>query len=84
MAFSISRLCTKECSFPSLDDPGKEMIIEPGTKVVIPVYSLHYDEKYFPNPEKFDPERFSENNIDFIQKFTYLPFGSGPRMCLGA
>lgn len=60
------------------------MKIELGTKITIPISSLHYDEKYFPNPEKYDPERFSEENKESIQKFTYLPFGSGPRMCIGA
>ena len=39
------------------------------------------DEKYYPNPELFDPERFAEGNK--IPKGAYLPFGDGPRICIG-
>jgi cytochrome P450 family 9 len=41
------------------------------------------DPKYFPNPEKFDPYRFSDENKGNIQSGTFLPFGIGPRICLG-
>ncbi|XP_036143624.1 cytochrome P450 9e2-like isoform X2 [Monomorium pharaonis] len=46
-------------------------------------YALHHDSKYFPNPSKFDPERFSEQNKDNILPYSYLPFGEGPRKCIG-
>lgn len=51
--------------------------------VILPVYGLHHDPKHFPNPEKFDPERFSEDNKNNIHKGAYLPFGNGPRACPG-
>jgi Cytochrome P450 len=51
--------------------------------VLVPVYALHHDPDYFPDPEKFDPERFSDENKGNIKNFTYLPFGSGPRNCIG-
>ncbi|KAF2894714.1 hypothetical protein ILUMI_11459 [Ignelater luminosus] len=56
------------------------------SKVVcqIPIYSLHRDPKYFPNPDKFDPERFNDENKQTIVPFTYLPFGTGPRNCIGS
>lgn len=41
------------------------------------------DPEYFPNPEQFDPERFNKENKKNIKDFTYIPFGEGPRMCLG-
>lgn len=50
---------------------------------LIPIYGLHHDPKHFPDPEKFDPERFSEENKHNIAPNTYLPFGVGPRNCIG-
>lgn len=57
--------------------------IEKGTMVVIPVYELHHDPNYYPSPEKFDPERFSEKEIKTRPACTWLPFGDGPRNCIG-
>lgn len=52
---------------------------------MIPVYSLHRDENYYPDPEKFDPTRFSPENksVKTIVDMPYLPFGEGPRNCIG-
>ncbi|KAK9506035.1 hypothetical protein O3M35_008047 [Rhynocoris fuscipes] len=62
--------------------PGTSVAIPKGTRVTIPVYSLHYDSKYFPEPEKFKPERFDREK-NKIKIGTYLPFGDGPRICIG-
>uniref|UniRef100_V5H8T9 Putative cytochrome n=1 Tax=Ixodes ricinus TaxID=34613 RepID=V5H8T9_IXORI len=53
-----------------------------GCMVVVPVYSMHHDPDNFPDPTTFDPERFSDENIDSIRPYTYLPFGAGPRNCI--
>lgn len=45
---------------------------------------LHYDPDFFPEPEVFKPERFSDENKPSMVPFSYLPFGSGPRNCIGA
>ncbi|KAM7342310.1 cytochrome P450 6g1-like [Cochliomyia hominivorax] len=52
--------------------------------VYIPVFGLHYDPKYWPDPLKFDPERFNAVNKKLLRPCTYLPFGDGPRNCIGA
>ncbi|XP_040359912.2 cytochrome P450 3A24-like [Ixodes scapularis] len=54
-----------------------------GCVVAIPVYAMHHDPENFPDPETFDPNRFSEENVDSIRPYTYLPFGAGPRNCIG-
>lgn len=60
------------------------MNIHKGTVIVIPIFGLHRDPKYYPEPERFDPERFSNDNKSKIKPYTYLPFGVGPRHCLGS
>jgi cytochrome P450 family 6 len=57
--------------------------VEVGTPVAIPVYGIHHDPQYFPDPEHYDPERFSEENKNTRHRHSYLPFGDGPRICLG-
>ena len=54
-----------------------------GEFVWIPIYALHHDPKYYPDPSRFDPERFSDDNKASIDPVTYLPFGIGPRNCIG-
>ena len=63
--------------------PGSNITIEKGTEIVISLNGLHHDQTYFPNPEIFDPDRFSEEEIRKRHKFAYLPFGGGPRNCIG-
>lgn len=57
---SIERFCVKDFTF-KLD--GKTITIPKDHSVLIPSYGWHRDPKYFPNPEKFDPDRFNEKNI---------------------
>ncbi|XP_066259573.1 probable cytochrome P450 6a13 [Euwallacea similis] len=75
---NIPRVCTKDYTIP-----GTDIVVEKGTFTSIPAWGLHLDPEYFPEPEKFDPERFSPENKKKIKDFTYIPFGEGPRMCLG-
>lgn len=60
--------------------------LEKDKVVIIPVYSLHTDPDHFTNPKVFDPERFSETNGGpkvYKDRGVFLPFGDGPRICLG-
>ncbi|XP_063540263.1 cytochrome P450 6B4-like [Cydia strobilella] len=63
--------------------PGTNVTIEKNQLIKIPTLGIHYDEKIYPNPEKFDPERFSPENVAARHSCAYLPFGLGPRNCIG-
>lgn len=66
------RLCVKDYEF-EYDD--KKFTMEKDKNFYIPIHGIHHDERYYPNPSKFDPERFSVENRDSIDPDTYLPFG---------
>lgn len=59
------------------------MYISKGQSLLVPIYGLHRDPNYFPDPTRFDPERFSDENKVKISPCTFLPFGIGPRTCIG-
>lgn len=67
-----------------LQDRGNTVTLTKEDNVWIPIFGIHTDAKYFSNPMKFDPERFSEENKGDIQPGTYLPFGSGQRSCIAS
>lgn len=50
---------------------------------MIPAFAFHHDPQYYPEPEMFDPERFSEENKYNVNLLSYMPFGLGPRNCIG-
>lgn len=74
----IARECTKNCYLPEIN-----AAVEKGTRVFLPVLGLHHDPELYPDPEKFDPERFSPENKKNRHPMSYLPFGDGPRICIG-
>ncbi|KAF5297867.1 hypothetical protein FQR65_LT09892 [Abscondita terminalis] len=74
----LERKCVKDYKVPNTD-----LVISNGTPVYISLLGLHHDPTYYPNPEEFDPERFSENRQNIV-RYSYLPFGDGQRNCLGA
>jgi cytochrome P450 family 6 len=78
----LDRMCINDYELPpsTYNDNVK---VPGGIGVYIPVYGIHHDSKYYPEPEKFDPQRFTEENIRSRPQCTYLPFGQGPRVCLG-
>ncbi|XP_065812151.1 cytochrome P450 3A30 isoform X2 [Labrus bergylta] len=51
--------------------------------VMVPVYALHHDPELWAEPKEFRPDRFSKENKQNIRPYTYLPFGAGPRNCIG-
>jgi cytochrome P450 family 6 len=63
--------------------PGTNIKIEKGTAVYVALLGIHMDPDVFPDPEYFDPERFSEKNKLTRHPSMYLPFGDGPKYCIG-
>ncbi|XP_053685848.1 cytochrome P450 9e2-like [Sabethes cyaneus] len=77
----IDRLCVRDYQ---VDEDPLRFTIDKGTAVWIPVHALHRDPKYYPQPERYDPERFAEENRHNLNTGAYLPFGAGPRNCIGS
>lgn len=63
--------------------PNSNVTLDKGTGVQVILYALHRDPKYFENPLQFDPERFTPEAKEKIIPYSYLPFGVGPRNCIG-
>lgn len=74
----LNRQCTKDYTLPNSD-----IVLKKNTKVMISVLGIHRDPQHYPNPLVFNPERFSSENKQTRPSGTYLPFGDGPRNCIG-
>lgn len=79
-----TKCCTKPYEIRNKN--GQTLTIEKGESIIIPIYGLHHDPEYFPEPDKFKPERFLPDNGG-VKRFgdhgVFLGFGDGPRTCLG-
>ncbi|KAJ8682797.1 hypothetical protein QAD02_018589 [Eretmocerus hayati] len=74
----LNRICKKD-----FDIPGSNFRISKGLRIIIPINGIHMDPIMFPDPEKFDPTRFLPEKRAERHPFSYLPFGEGPRHCIG-
>ena len=75
-AYAFSRRALRDVEIDGYLVPkGRVVLIAPST--------LHRREEYFPDPEKFDPERFTPEREKRLPRYAYLPFGAGPRICIG-
>ncbi|CAH1987058.1 unnamed protein product [Acanthoscelides obtectus] len=81
---ATDRVCTKSYTIEPSKPGEKPLQLSEDDTIWVPIYGLHHDYRYFPHPERFDPERFSDENKDKIIPYTYLPFGVGPRNCIGS
>ncbi|XP_076663925.1 cytochrome P450 9e2-like [Andrena cerasifolii] len=76
----MDRICVKEFQLPPATPDSKPVTIKPGRVVWFLPYSLQRDSAHFPDPTKFKPERFLNGEVS---QSTYVPFGVGPRSCIG-
>ncbi|EDX05859.1 probable cytochrome P450 6w1 [Drosophila simulans] len=78
----------RECSQPAEGErfnlePFHNMELPHGMSIYMSTLAVHRDPQYWPDPEKFDPERFSSSNRENLNMDAYMPFGVGPRNCIG-
>ncbi|XP_020280176.1 cytochrome P450 4C1-like isoform X2 [Pseudomyrmex gracilis] len=72
----IMRLTTEDVKLHSYTVPS-------GTNILLNIYAMHRDPKFWPNPELFNPDRFLPHKRKNYHPFSYLPFSAGPRNCIG-
>ena len=75
-AHQLNRECGQDFQIKGISIPR-------GTEIIIPFYALHHDPEAWPDPERFDPGRFQSPAKDTRHPYQYLPFGAGPRNCIG-
>lgn len=82
--FPGGQMLTRECT-ADYRISGTQLVIPKGTQIFIPIILMHFDEEYFENPQDFNPDRFidSPNGTTNTEGSAYLPFGAGPRNCIG-
>lgn len=69
---------------PIKKDEFKGIKIKKSARLLINIYGMHHHPKYWNQPQEFNPERFTEKAESLRQPFVYLPFGGGPRRCIGS
>ncbi|XP_046482183.1 probable cytochrome P450 6a13 [Neodiprion pinetum] len=74
---------TTRCAVKPYRIPGTDIELPERTGCIAPIYALHHDPEYYPEPDKFIPERFTDEAKSQRPALAYLPFGSGPRVCIG-
>jgi cytochrome P450 len=72
----MSRMCAEDIEAGGLK-------VTKGTFVFIPIYAIHRHRLLWDQPDVFDPDRFSPERSAGRHRFSYLPFGAGPRVCIG-
>lgn len=76
----LTRVCVEDYQIPESDK-----VIKKGETLLFSIYGLHRDERFYPDPLKFDPERFNKDNLNGSNQINqpYYPYGDGPRYCVG-
>lgn len=58
-------------------------MVPAGMTVIVPIYAIHHDPEIYENPDEFDPNRFGPEQVKLRPSCSFLPFGDGPRNCIG-
>ncbi|XP_058449380.1 probable cytochrome P450 6a14 [Malaya genurostris] len=74
-----TRQVSKDYQVPDSDG----VILQRGTTLIVPIHAIHHDPEYYPDPETYDPNRFSPEQVAQRNPFCFIPFGEGPRICIG-
>ncbi|XP_066961970.1 cytochrome P450 6k1-like [Macrobrachium rosenbergii] len=74
---NLERVCSKDYKVP-----GTNITVRKGDIIEVPIWSIHHDEKYWPEAEVYNPDRFMPENKADIVPYTHMPFGGGPRNCI--
>ena len=75
-AMEHDRTCVNDCIVNGIK-------VKKGVRIMMPTLPAHLDPEFFPEPEKYQPERFLKENADNVIPYTWRPFGSGNRVCIG-
>ncbi len=75
-AYVVGREAVNECEIGGY-------LVPPRTQVFMPTWVVHRDPRFFEEPDKFKPERWTPEFISNLPKYAYFPFGGGPRVCIG-
>jgi cytochrome P450 len=75
-AWTVGRRALNDYRIDKYDVPA-------GSIILMSQYVMHHDARYYPDPFKFDPERWTPEARAARPKFSYFPFGGGPRVCIG-
>lgn len=70
------RVCTQDYTYENIKIPKGQLL-------GFSIWTIHHDANVYPNPDQFDPERFNEDNKRKRENEAFLPFGVGPRNCIG-
>ncbi|KAB0791190.1 hypothetical protein PPYR_02990 [Photinus pyralis] len=77
------RVCTKPYTIKPEKEGEKAVKLNVNDSLWIPIFAIHRDENNYENPTRFDPERFNRENRASVLPYQFIPFGVGPRSCIG-
>ncbi|KAK1117082.1 hypothetical protein K0M31_017005 [Melipona bicolor] len=80
---ATGRACVKPFELPPRVPGAKPYVVQQNDSISIPIYGIQHDPQYYPEPKKFDPDRFYDDPKQMSNSLSFLSFGLGPRMCIG-